>query len=135
MPPPSIRPQDEFRLDDHEVPPLAQVRTWIREVLADLDPDFVADTELVATELAANAFEHAKAPRAIRLGRRDGVVRVEVDDAAPDLLPRPGRSTLGQFRGRGLVLIGSMGADWGVDRSDDRKTVWAEIPDPNRRTP
>lgn len=130
---PTTRPQHEFRLDDHETPPLSQVRAWIRAVLADLDPDLVADTELIATELAANAFEHAKAPRLIRLDHRGavGIVRVEVDDAAPDVLPKPGTSTLGEFRGRGLVLIGSMGATWGVDRYGDRKTVWAEIPEPS----
>ncbi|MCS7478522.1 ATP-binding protein [Umezawaea endophytica] len=129
---PTTRPQHEFRLDDHETPPLSQVRAWIRTVLADLDPDLVADTELIATELAANAFEHAQAPRVIRLGHddSDGIVRIEVDDAAPDVLPKPGTSTLGEFRGRGLVLIKSMGAAWGVDRYTDRKTVWAEIPEP-----
>jgi anti-sigma regulatory factor (Ser/Thr protein kinase) len=122
----------EFRLDDHETPPLSQVRAWIRTVLADLDPDLVADTELIATELAANAYEHAQAPRTIRLDHQDeqGVVRLEVDDANPDVLPKPGTSTLGEFRGRGLVLITSMGAEWGVDRYPDRKTVWAEIPEP-----
>ncbi|MFD9740424.1 ATP-binding protein [Umezawaea sp. NPDC059074] len=122
----------EFRLDDHETPPLSQVRAWIRTVLADLDPDLVADTELIATELAANAYEHAQAPRAIRLAHQDeqGVIRLEVDDANPELLPRPGTSTLGEFRGRGLVLIKSMGAAWGVERHPDRKTVWAEIPEP-----
>jgi anti-sigma regulatory factor (Ser/Thr protein kinase) len=131
---PTTRPQHEFRLDDHETPPLSQVRAWIRAVLADLDPDLVADTELIVTELAANAFEHAQSPRLIRLDHRDttGVVRVEVDDAAPDVLPKPGTSTLGEFRGRGLVLINSLGASWGVDRHPEHKTVWAEIPDPTR---
>ena len=126
------RPHHEFHLDDHEVLPLSQVRAWIRVVLADVDPDLVADTELIATELAANAYEHALAPRLIRLDHRsdDGIVRLEVDDAAPNAPLTPGASTLGAFRGRGLVLIKSMGADWGVDRYDDRKTVWAEIPDP-----
>lgn len=127
------RPHHEFHLDDHEGLPLSQVRAWVRTVLADVDPDLVADTELIATELAANAFEHAQAPRLIRLGHDDtgGVVRIEVDDAAPDVLPKPGTSTLGEFRGRGLVLIKSMGAAWGVDRHADRKTVWAEIPQPS----
>ncbi len=130
---PRTRPHHEFRLDDHETPPLSQVRAWIRKVLDGLDPDFVADTELIATELAANAFEHARGPRAIRLDHRSatGIVRVEVDDAAPDVLPKPGTSTLGEFRGRGLVLVKSLGAVWGVDRYADRKTVWAEIPVPN----
>lgn len=130
---PTTRPHHEFQLDDHDTPPLSQVRAWIRTVLTDLDPDLVADTELIATELAANAFEHAQAPRLIRLGHdgSNGIVRVEVDDAAPDVLPQPGMSTLGEFRGRGLVLIKSMGAAWGVDRYADRKTVWAEIPNPN----
>ena len=116
------RPHHEFHLDDHEVLPLSQVRAWVRTVLADVDPDLVADTELIATELAANAYEHAQAPRLIRLAHRsaDGVVRLEVDDAAPDTPLTPGASTLGAFRGRGLVLIRSMGADWGVE---DRKSV------------
>ncbi len=131
---PTAHPHHEFRLDDHETPPLSQVRAWIRTVLADLHPDFVADTELIATELAANAFEHAQAPRRLRLENRgaNGIVRIEVDDANPDVLPRPGTSTLGKFRGRGLELVKSMGAAWGVVRHADSKTVWAEIPDPSR---
>ncbi|MCS7475587.1 ATP-binding protein [Umezawaea endophytica] len=127
-------PHHEFHLADREVLPLSQVRAWIRTVLADADPDLVADTELIATELAANAYEHARAPRLIRLDHRsgEGLVRLEVDDAVPDSPLTPGTSSLGEFRGRGLVLIKSMGADWGVDRYADRKTVWAEIPDPTR---
>ncbi|MET1071016.1 MAG: ATP-binding protein [Umezawaea sp.] len=129
---PTTHPYHQFDLDDHDTPPLSEVRAWIRTLLEDLDPDLVADTELIATELAANAYEHAQAPRLLRLERRSApvVVRLEVDDGNPDLLPKPGTSTLGEFRGRGLVLIKSLGAAWGVDRYADHKTVWAEIPEP-----
>jgi hypothetical protein len=115
------------------VPPLAPVRVWVRIRLAHLRMTAVQDTELLATELVTNAFLHAAGPRAfrLRLPADRPVIRLEVDDASPHLLPHlPGSqdeasSTPG---GRGLLLVEAVSVAWGVTSSPLRKTMWAEIP-------
>jgi len=108
--------------------PLAELRAEVRELLGDVDPDVLVDVELVCTELATNALEHAAGPRAVRLDyrRRAGVVRVEVDDASPETMPVVGVSSRGEHRGRGLLIVSRVGR-WGVDRRGPAKTVWAEL--------
>ncbi|GAA1353599.1 hypothetical protein GCM10009660_53640 [Catellatospora bangladeshensis] len=121
--------QREFDLVT-ERPPLAEVRNWTREFLAGLDQDVIGDAELVVTELVTNAYEHARGPRALRLRRTPAppVLRVEVDDATPHTTPHPGTSSLGKYRGRGLLMVEAMSRRWGVENSGGRKTVWADLP-------
>ncbi|GAA2677591.1 MULTISPECIES: ATP-binding protein [Actinosynnema] len=109
-------------------PPLARVRRWVDEVLAGLDEEKLGDTVLVVTELVSNAFDHGRAPRALRLHRHGTpwLVRVEVDDASPSL-PVIGRSRLGGYRGRGMVIVSNLCRGWGVTHRSGGKTVWAEI--------
>ncbi|NUT94068.1 MAG: ATP-binding protein [Saccharothrix sp.] len=111
--------------------PLARLRQWLVEALAALAEDVLHDVLLVCSELVANAYDHACGPRRLRLHRVDGGarLRVEVEDADPDHLPTPGRSTAGPNRGRGLVLVDALsGHRWGVHVSPRAKTVWAEVP-------
>ena len=121
--------QVSFALDlDGASSQLGVVRRWVGEVLADLGDDDLDDCVLVVNELVSNAFDHADGPRRVRLRWSPGpcVVRVEVDDASPDKLVL-GRSRLGGNRGRGLVLVERLSADWGVDARVVGKTVWAEM--------
>ncbi|HEY4456319.1 MAG TPA: ATP-binding protein [Pseudonocardiaceae bacterium] len=122
--------QYEFAFGLPSNPPLSEVRTWLRGLLADEPVDLLIDIELVATELVTNAYEHTGQLLAVRVSRPEDrpVLRVEVDDGAPDRPPRPGASTRGGFRGRGLQMVDGISSDWGVDQGDDRKTVWVEIP-------
>ncbi len=98
--------------------------------LAHLGLALVQDSELVATELVTNAYLHAAGPRAYRLLLPPGraVVRFEVDDASPHLLPRLRGG--GGPGGRGLLLIRAIGGRWGVLGATTRKTIWAELPLP-----
>lgn len=122
--------QYEFGIGPPPKPPLPQVRAWLRGLLADEPLDLLIDVELVATELVTNAHEHTGRLLAVRVSRPVDrpVLRIEVDDGAPDRPPRPGASTRGGFRGRGLLMIEGISKQWGVDLGDDRKTVWVEIP-------
>ncbi|MCE7000812.1 hypothetical protein LZG04_39250 [Saccharothrix sp. S26] len=52
-------------------------------------------------------------------------VRVEVDDAARGEVV-VGTSTLGEHRGRGMVLVAYLGVAWSVEFHERGKTVWAE---------
>jgi anti-sigma regulatory factor (Ser/Thr protein kinase) len=96
------------------------VRRWGHE-----DP-LVADAELVAAELAANAIIHARMPFRVSVQRFGPAVRIAVHDhatALPAVLePDPARLT-----GRGLYLIGAISRRWGVEITPDGKTVWAEL--------
>lgn len=121
-------PVHRFDLDGPDRTPLSELRAKVRRVLAHLHPDVVADAELVVTELATNAFEHARAPWCAKVSLPPGAVRIEVDDAAPDALPRPGTSTLGALRGRGMLMVQAISSEWGVLRRPGGKTVWAQLP-------
>ncbi|HEY3712116.1 MAG TPA: ATP-binding protein [Amycolatopsis sp.] len=116
--------------DTRELSSLAPLRTWVRAQLAGLPRGIVQDTELVATELVTNAFEHAAGPVALGLELRAdrAVVRVEVEDGGPDLLPAAATVSPGSYRGRGLLLVDALSTRWGVEDGHGRKTVWAELP-------
>jgi anti-sigma regulatory factor (Ser/Thr protein kinase) len=122
--------QHEFTIGLPAHPPLSELRAWLRGLLADEPPDLVIDVELAVTELVTNAYEHTGLLLAVRVSRPMDrpVLRVEVDDGAPERPPRPGASTRGGFRGRGLLMIDGISSRWGVETGDERKTVWVEIP-------
>ena len=122
--------QYEFAIGLLSNPPLSALRGWLRGLLADEPDELLIDVELVATELVTNAYEHTGHLLAVRVSRPADrpVLRVEVDDGAPDRPPRPGASTRGGFRGRGLQMVDGICARWGAEVGVDRKTVWVEIP-------
>ncbi|MCE6995533.1 ATP-binding protein [Saccharothrix sp. S26] len=116
-------------LTGRPTPPLVQVRRWAVTAMADLDDDHLQAVLLVATELVANAYDHAH-PHRVRL-RRSRVpcqVRIEVEDTSP-ARPILGRSRLGEHRGRGLVMVDNLTRhQWGTQARSDGgtgKTVWA----------
>ncbi|MGI5130680.1 ATP-binding protein [Pseudonocardia sp. CA-107938] len=102
---------------------LAELRRWIRTHVIAV-PDVLADAQLISTELASNAIEHAPGPRIVRLTATATEFTAEVDDAAPDSPLTLGVSRLGDHRGRGLLLVNAL-ARWGVRRTATGKTVWA----------
>lgn len=113
------------------VAPLAQIRQWLATVLSELAEDLLQDLMLVCTELVSNAYDHACAPRRLRVHRsRDRLaLRIEVDDGSPERLPLAGTSRLGAFRGRGLIMVDHLSRRrWGTHLGTEGKTVWAELP-------
>lgn len=123
-------PEHAYEFDAAPIPPLAQVRSWLRGLLRGTSAETQQDVELVTTELLTNAYEHAAGPFALRLLRPRGrsLVRLEVDDTCPRLLPRSGRAAPSDRRGRGLLLVKAISSNWGVRFNPGRKTVWVEIP-------
>ncbi|WP_367128391.1 ATP-binding protein [Saccharothrix sp. HUAS TT1] len=101
---------------------------WVRQVAHGVDGRRVDDLVLIVAELVANARAHAAGPWRMRLYRVDdrGVVRVEVEDRSPSLLPVLGRAD--DPSGGGLLLVNRLSVHWGFDRKEDRKAVWAEVP-------
>ena len=110
---------------------LAGVRREIERVLGGMDRQLVQDVELVATELASNACDHADDPRKLRLRRaveqHDQTLLIEAWDATPDRAPVVGTSSLGDHRGRGMTLVTKLCDDWGVRMDSDRKVVWGRM--------
>ena len=88
-----------------------------------------ADTELVVTELVANAVRHAGTEITVRLAALAGVpggVRAEVSDQSTRPV-RPRHANALEESGRGLFLVDILSSRWGADATSDGKTVWAEI--------
>ena len=107
---------------------LPTLRRRIATLLADAHEDLRSDAELVATELVTNAIEHAKPPRKVHIRCiSDAQVHIAVTDNDAQTLPAFGRSTLGVHRGRGLVIVDHLSADWGVANGAATKTVWATL--------
>jgi anti-sigma regulatory factor (Ser/Thr protein kinase) len=112
------------------MPPLASIRAWLRGRLTGVGADTVADAELLATELVANAHEHGAGCTALRLSMPTGreVLRLEVDDRGPyRQLRSPPTPQPEATRGRGLTLIAAISTSWGVRAGPGHKTVWAEM--------
>ncbi|WP_326565231.1 ATP-binding protein [Amycolatopsis rhabdoformis] len=100
------------------------VRSWTRAHLTDVEPDVVIDIVQVVDELTSNAVSHGGPPRCVRLLRRPGLVRIEVDDStAARAHPRPPDDN----GGRGLHLVDAVCVAWGQEVTATGKTVWAEL--------
>jgi anti-sigma regulatory factor (Ser/Thr protein kinase) len=109
---------------------LGAIRRWAKDELTDLPRVIVGDILLVVTELVTNAYEHGGGPRRVRLTRHDAPLRVtvEVEDVSART-PTVGKSRFGpdHHRGRGLVLVARLAAEWGVTPQLEGKTVWARF--------
>jgi anti-sigma regulatory factor (Ser/Thr protein kinase) len=101
----------------------------------------VDDASLCVTELAANAALHsASSYMDIALQGLDHAVRVSVEDdgltPAEAVVPRasfpgPGDDDLvladEPTTGRGLAIVSILASDWGVERLEHGKRIWAEL--------
>ncbi|MFP5347517.1 MAG: ATP-binding protein [Actinomycetes bacterium] len=106
---------------------VARARRAVRDLLEDGGrPDLVERAVLLVSELVTNALLHAGTPFVVtaRLGACG--IRVEVVDGSPHL-PSRRRYAATAGTGRGLMMLESMAADWGVSRRLDGKTVWFEV--------
>ncbi|MCC2275756.1 ATP-binding protein [Streptomyces sp. ET3-23] len=104
-------------------------RYELRKALAEWGMTAVGDSAaLVLSELMTNAVVHARVPgRQIetRFMREDGDLRIEVHDATRTV-PAQRVPERGANSGRGLALVASLSAAWGVSpRSGVGKLVWA----------
>lgn len=116
-----------------------RARAAIGQVLASWGLSSLApDIQLLASELVANAAEHAPGePMGLLLRQtttQDGRpgVRCEVADCSPEL-PPASRSEPDSERGRGLAIVTAVAADSGITARRDGKTAWFTLtaPDPS----
>ena len=78
------------------------------------------------SELATNVVRHADTPFEVEVQAGRRVIRISVSDgAAVDL--RVTAAEGDATSGRGLAIVESLSYRWGVDRTANGKTVWAEL--------
>ena len=104
------------------------VRRFVVETLTAWDLAPMADDAcVVASELATNAFAHARSPFRVELSRTNGAVRVAVSDASTSLpVERDAREEA--TNGRGMALVSRLSTRSGFDIGVDGKVVWADLP-------
>jgi anti-sigma regulatory factor (Ser/Thr protein kinase) len=116
----------------HEAIAARLARETVRQVLADtLDEDRLHEAELVATELASNAFRHAPAlPDGgirLRLEIQDDLARIVVADGGNDFVPSwQDGAVASPDPHLGLLFVDGFADRWGIS-DDGVNAVWAEF--------
>jgi anti-sigma regulatory factor (Ser/Thr protein kinase) len=102
-------------------------RRAVAEVVRERDPQVADTAELLASELVANAVQHAASPLHFRVEVDADRVRLAVRDREPTLPQRRDPSPDDLF-GRGLLLVEDLASDWGAEPvPDDGKVVWCVV--------
>ena len=112
------------------------VRAVIRDDLAVLPEPVREEIALIATELLGNAVLHARALDDGQLSIAWGVgeygVEVAVTDGGAPTRPVVAEPGSTDTSGRGLSIVATLAARWGVEQHDSSTTVWAVVPLTNR---
>jgi anti-anti-sigma regulatory factor len=88
----------------------------------------VADVAaLIATELVANAVQHAGTPMMFAVTRRPTYLHLACCDRSPARPRRDSGDDDAEPAGRGLLIIESMAMAWGFSPTGDGKVVWATV--------
>ena len=102
-----------------------------------VDAVVVDESEIVISELVANAVRHAKplpdGTIGVNWSVRAGVVEIEVTDGGGPTTPHPAPRSVWSAGGRGLRIVGSLAHEWGVRENNSGSTVWASMGGPSSR--
>ncbi|MFG1684343.1 ATP-binding protein [Nonomuraea sp. NPDC049269] len=113
----------------HKPSSVPKARHLTRELLIDWGYSGQGDVaELLVSELVTNALKYVKGTVELSFTAEDGLLRIEVEDANPELpqagaAPRPDDE-----RGHGLRLVDMLSCCWGSVRTGRGKVVWFELP-------
>lgn len=111
----------------------ALARRHVADSCSHLGREFHDVAVLLASELVGNAVEHARSDAILLVvDQRESRFRVEVHD---DLAGRPTPQHADALapRGRGLMLVERLAAEWGVDPSPrGGKQVWFQLRMPSK---
>ena len=102
-------------------------RRFVRSIVDGvLDEEQLATAELLTSELVTNAVLHGRGEPVLAVDVDAHRVRVAVHD---DTSTAPVVRDLGPLAasGRGMQLVETLSARWGVDPGADGKDVWFEI--------
>lgn len=106
-----------------------RARALLQDAAAEwgIDDDLHQDAAMVATELVANAVDHARTTSTFTVGLDGTGLHVAVRDGRADRTPRPRPVDPTAPRGRGLQMVDALTESWGVTVHADGKTVWAVL--------
>ncbi|MBV9662648.1 MAG: SpoIIE family protein phosphatase [Actinobacteria bacterium] len=107
---------------------VGRARRLAREAMAGRSDVSQAAAELVASELVTNALLHGGGCAALEVVPLADGIRLEVTDNN-QRAPLVALASTDTMTGRGLHMVGRLAARWGIEPTDDGKTVWAEIVD------
>lgn len=119
---------DEQRSEfDRDPRSSSHARRFVAAALERWDCEEALDVVLLLlTELVTNAVVHAGARPNVAVILLPHALRVEVADSDPS---GPKQRVAGddEESGRGLLLLDELSTRWGVDTTDEGKTVWFEV--------
>jgi anti-sigma regulatory factor (Ser/Thr protein kinase) len=104
---------------------VAVVRRQVRDVMEQWCLlDLADEAELLTSELAANAVQHATGRRyTVAIGACSGLIVVAVFDSEPRM-PVLRELDAERESGRGLATVAALARDWGAMRCLSGKCVW-----------
>lgn len=103
-----------------------EARKTVRAVLAEAGVD-AWPTDLLTSELVANAVRHAGTSMSLRIRVNQGSIIVAVADGSPEP-PRRRALAVDAPGGRGLLVVDRLSARWGWEiQPGGGKIVWFEV--------
>lgn len=110
----------------------AVARRALRQAYAKhLDPDLLADAELLASELTSNALCHGHGGMTLRARLNDDRLKVEVVDEGSGFERALRRDDFQRVGGWGLDIVDDVASRWGVHEGTTH--VWFELERPGPR--
>jgi hypothetical protein len=111
-----------FSSEPHSV---TDARRFVRDSLEAVSTDRNA-AEVLVGELATNAVEHARTGFEVCIDIQPTLVRVEVNNDAPELLAVVNEKPT-DHGGYGLRLVETLSQHWGTESAHGQKRVWFEL--------
>lgn len=105
---------------------VAAARHFVVRCLTGTPPSVCERAALLVSELATNAVKHARSAFSVSVRLGGGPVRVSVRDFGEGE-PTERRPAPDQTSGRGLMIVGALADQWGVEDHARGKTVWFEL--------
>src|SRR4051812_13929345 len=103
-----------------------EARRAVADACRGLARDVVEIARLLTSELVTNALTHGTGPIQVEVTRSANCVRVSVDDDE-SRLPHHSLAHPEAASGRGLMLVESLSARWGMTPRHPGKRVWFEL--------
>lgn len=119
-------PRAELRLPLSDEAP-AHARRFLRSAsCATHHSEVVEDAVLLVSELVTNSVKHGGPPVVVAVDCDGEALQVRVRDGSPTM-PTPRDALHSDESGRGLALVKTISAAWGVDPEPDGKRVWFKL--------
>lgn len=120
-------PDLHLRVEDQRSP--ATIRRALRELLGPSSTSVSGQSaQLVCSELVNNVLGHTIGGGWLSAWWvPDRMLRLEAFDTDPAMPRMPTVPAVTQLHGRGLHIVDTVAARWGMQRAADGKTVWCEI--------